>query len=129
MNLPIDAAEFASEAISQSHEDLLDTAYGKNRKSVKEELLTLVRSKESSVLNLITDLVKKMGYFDAEVTGRAGGGGIDGVVYTNPLRTDSFLSEAKNWAPSNPVRSPDIQKFAGSSRSFPLAIGLSITTS
>lgn len=122
----------AKDILDESPEDLLDKAYKKNKESVKEELLALVRSKnkDSSFLeNLVVDLVKKMGYYDAIVTGRTGDGGIDGIVYVDPLRTDFFPFQAKNWAADNPVRSPDVQKFAGGSRSFPLSKGLFITTS
>lgn len=111
-----------------SPEDLLEAAYKRNKEVVKEELLALIRSKsgDSSFLEqLVADLVKKMGYYDAEVTGRPYDGGIDGTVYVDPLKTDFFKFQAKNWG--NDVGTDEIKNFVASFR--PQLKGLFVTTS
>ena len=106
----------------------MDTVYRKNKDAVKEELLARVRSKkdDSAFLEqLIADMVKKMGYSDAEVTGRPGDGGIDGIVYVDQLKTDFFQFQAKNWGRN--VSTNEMKNFVASLS--PQQKGLFVTTS
>lgn len=66
-----------------------------------------------------------MGYYDAEVTGRPYDGGIDGTVYVDPLKTDFFRFQAKNWG--SDIDTDEIKNFVASFR--PQLKGLFVTTS
>jgi len=70
-----------------------------------------------------------MDYGIGEVTGRTGDGGIDGVIYEDRLRLDRIYLQAKRWAASQPVRSPDINGFIGALARKGATRGVFVTTS
>lgn len=65
---------------------------------------------------------------DAEVVGRSGDGGIDGIIKADPLGLDSIYVQAKRWAEGS-MGSPDIDKFYGALARRGANKGIFITTS
>lgn len=63
----------------------------------------------------------------AEVVGRGGDEGIDGIIKEDRLGLDSIYVQAKRW--QNPVGRPEIQRFAGALQGQQARKGIFITTS
>lgn len=81
----------------------------------------------------MVDLLKQIygGDFDesAEVTGKSGDGGIDGIVKQDRLGFNSIYIQAKKWADDYVVGRPEVQKFAGALQGIGAVSGAFITTS
>jgi restriction system protein len=80
---------------------------------------------------LVVDLIVKMGYGGSrkdagEAIGRAGDGGIDGIIKEDPLGLDVVYIQAKRWEGN--VGRPEIQKFAGALQGHRAKKGIFITT-
>lgn len=69
-----------------------------------------------------------MGYGHSEHTGRNNDGGIDGIIYQNPLGLDRVYIQAKRYT-DHPVSDPDIRNFIGSLDTRNASKGVFITTS
>ena len=126
-----DAVETASE--SASPEEALGAAYGRLRTGLEEDLLEAVKSASPVFFEqLVIDLLVKMGYGGSRVdaaraVGRAGDGGIDGVIDEDRLGLDVIYVQAKRWDAA--VGRPEIQKFAGALQGQRAKKGIFITTS
>src|SRR4051812_7268913 len=86
------------------------------------------------VERLVIDLLVKMGYGgtrrDAgEALGRAGDGGIDGIIKEDRLGLGIIYLQAKRWDQGSPVGRPEIQRFAGALEGHRAQKGVFITTS
>jgi restriction system protein len=82
--------------------------------------------------NLVVELLVAMGYGGshadaAKVVGRAGDGGIDGIIKEDRLGFDSIYVQAKRW--EGPVSRPIVQQFAGALQGQRARKGVVITTS
>jgi restriction system protein len=78
-------------------------------------------------------LLVRMGYGGSlkdagQAIGKSGDGGIDGVIREDKLGLDSIYVQAKRWS-DKPVRSPDIDQFAGALSKRKAIKGVFITTS
>lgn len=95
----------------------LDAAYRELRSSLAEELIQRVRATTPAGFEtLVVRLLVAMGYGGgrvdrAEVTGRSGDDGIDGVIREDKLGLDSVYVQAKKWDGS--VGPGEIDKFVG----------------
>jgi restriction system protein len=109
----------------RSYEDLnvtpderLDAAYKELRKSLADDLLERVRSGTPKFFeHLVVDLLVSMGYGGsladaAQVVGRSGDEGIDGVIKEDRLGLDMVYVQAKKW--DNTVGPGEIDRFVGS---------------
>lgn len=81
---------------------------------------------------LVVELLVAMGYggsrADAgQAIGKAGDGGIDGIIKEDKLGLDVVCIQAKRW--ENTVGRPIVQAFAGSMDAFKAKKGVLITTS
>jgi len=118
---------------TQTPEELLENAYLKFRRQIEAELLAKIIANPPDFLErAVVDLVVRMGYGgtrkDAgEALGRAGDGGIDGIIKEDPLGLDIIYLQAKRW--EGPVGRPEIQKFAGALQGQRARKGIFITTS
>ena len=118
---------------SASPEEALDSAYGRLRTGLEEELLEAVKAASPVFFEqLVIDLLVKMGYGGnrtdaARAVGRAGDGGIDGVIDEDRLGLDVIYVQAKRW--DGAVGRPEIQKFAGALQGQRARKGIFITTS
>jgi len=123
--------EAASDAASP--EEALDAAYGRLRTGLEEELLEAVKAAPPAFFEqLVIDLLVKMGYGGsrtdaARAVGRAGDGGIDGMIDEDRLGLDVIYVQAKRWDAA--VGRPEIQRFAGALQGQRARKGIFITTS
>ena len=92
----------------------------------------LLRSPPAFFERVVIDLLVKMGYGGsrqeaAQVVGRSGDEGIDGIINEDRLGLDAIYVQAKRW--DNVVSRPEIQKFAGALLGKSAKKGVFITTS
>jgi restriction system protein len=84
--------------------------------------------------NLVVELLVAMGYGGSLVDagralGRAGDGGLDGIIKEDKLGLDAIYIQAKRWDPTkHKVSRPDVQAFAGSLEGARARKGVFITT-
>lgn len=115
----------ARDAMSQAHADSdatpaerLDEAYEELREALADDLLQRVRlaspkAFERMVVRLLVAMDYGGGRLDhAEVTGKSGDDGIDGVIREDRLGLDMVYVQAKKW--ENTVGPGEIDKFVGS---------------
>lgn len=81
---------------------------------------------------LVVELMVKMGYGGslreaAQIVGKSGDGGIDGIIKEDKLGLDVIYIQAKRW--EGTVGRPEIQKFAGALLGQKARKGIFITTS
>jgi restriction system protein len=121
------------ETISQTPEELLESAYQKLREGLASELLQITKSCSPAFFEqLVVDLLVKMGYGGSrreagQALGKSGDGGIDGIIKEDKLGLDIIYIQAKRWESS--VGRPEIQKFAGALQGQRARKGIFITTS
>ena len=116
-----------------SPEVVIEQNYEKHQDRLKEELLQKIMDNSSDFFEeLIPDVLIKMGYGrsheDVELTGGSGDGGIDGIIYQDPLRLDAIYFQAKRWDKGN-IHRPEIDKFIGALILKGASKGVFITTS
>ncbi len=101
--------------------------------NLADEILSKIAENSPSFFeNLVIDLLVHMGYggnFEeaAEVVGKTGDEGIDGIIKEDKLGLDSIYVQAKRW--KGQVGRPEIQKFAGALLGRKASKGVFITTS
>jgi restriction system protein len=114
-------------------EEALETAYGRLRDSLAQEILLQVKSASPSLFEkLVVELLLKMGYGGSRqdagrAIGRAGDEGIDGIIKEDRLGLDIIYIQAKRWEAN--VGRPEVQKFAGALQGQRAKKGILITTS
>lgn len=114
-------------------EEHLEYGYQRIREQLAADLLQKVKEASPAFFEkLVVELLLTMGYggsrLDAGKTvGRAGGGGIDGVINEDRLGLDVIYIQAKRW--EGTVGRPEIQKFAGALQGQRAKKGIFITTS
>lgn len=102
----------------QNPSDLLESGYQNIRRTLTLEILQLVRKSPPHFFEkLVVELLLKMGYggfaTDAgQIVGRAGDGGIDGIIKEDKLGLDVIYVQAKRW--EHTVGEPVIRDFVGS---------------
>lgn len=81
----------------------------------------------------VVDLLWAMGYGgahgDKQRVGQSGDGGIDGVIRQDPLGLTTVYVQAKRYADTNTVGTPQIRDFIGALDSRGATLGVFITTS
>lgn len=96
----------------------LDAAYEELREALADDLIQRVRVASSKAFErMVVRLLVASGYGGgrldhAEVTGKSGDEGIDGVIREDRLGLDMIYVQAKKW--ENPVGPGEIDKFVGS---------------
>src|SRR5690349_9279795 len=99
-------------------DERLDSAYKELRKALADDLLERVRKGTPRFFeHLVVDLLVNMGYGGsladaAQVVGRSGDEGIDGVIKEDRLGLDMVYVQAKKW--DGPVGPGEIDPFVGS---------------
>jgi restriction system protein len=123
----------ASESEEVTPLEALEQNFSVVYESLVEEVLDTVKSCSPGFFEqLVVDLLVKMGYGgtveDAgKSIGRAGDGGVDGVIKQDKLGLDTIFIQAKRW--ENTVGRPTVQAFAGSLEGLRARRGVLITTS
>jgi len=114
-------------------EEHIELGYEQLREQLSEELLQKVKEAAPDFFErLVIDLLLAMGYGGSrqdagKAVGRAGDGGIDGIINEDRLGLDVIYVQAKRW--EGVVGRPEIQKFAGALQGQRARKGIFITTS
>lgn len=100
----------------------------------KELLDRILSSSPAFFEGLIVSLLLAMGYGGSredagQIVGRAGDGGIDGVIDQDSLGLDRVYIQAKRYARDHPVSEPEIRAFSGSLNAAKANKGVFVTTS
>jgi restriction system protein len=122
------------EASNGTPEETLAAGYLKLRKQIESDLLARVKECAPEFFErLVVTLLTTMGYggslADAgRAIGKAGDGGVDGVIKEDKLGLDLLYIQAKRWDDTT-VGSPEIQKFVGALYGKKAKKGIFITSS
>ena len=115
-------------------EDLLVIGYEKYQEKLLSDLLEKIKQCSPEFFEkLVVELLVGMGYGGSfedagKAIGKIGDEGIDGIIKEDKLGLDVIYLQAKKWT-TNPVGSPEIQKFAGALLGKKAKKGVFITTS
>ncbi|MDD9954727.1 MAG: restriction endonuclease [Anaerolineaceae bacterium] len=94
--------------------DAIDVNLKLLQEQLVDDLLTNILDKPSDFLErIVCEIMEAMGYGQAEVTGRSGDGGIDGIVKQDQIGFERIYLQAKRYK-DQPVRSPEVREFIGS---------------
>ena len=127
--------EHTEQAASETPDELLDSIYAAQRRTVEADLLDHVLAGGPDFFEqLVVDLLVAMGYGGSNRgasrrVGKSGDDGIDGVIDEDKLGLDAVYIQAKKWDPKHAVSRPDVQGFAGSLQGQRATKGVFITTS
>jgi restriction system protein len=120
-------------ADERTPEETLEASYASLRATLATDLLEkLTKTTPKYFEHVVIDLLVAMGYGGsradaAQVVGKSGDEGIDGIIKEDKLGLDVVYVQAKRWA--GPVSRPDVQSFAGSLEGQRARKGVFITTS
>ncbi len=129
------ASPSSSLATDETPEEQIEAAYLTLQAALREELLQRIMQNSSGFFEqVIVELLVAMGYGGslrnaAAQLGRAGDGGVDGVINEDRLGLDRVYVQAKRYAQSNSVGRPDVQTFVGSLVGLGATKGVFVTTS
>jgi restriction system protein len=120
------------EPATVSPDDRLEHALSELRAGVAADLVELLSQVSPAYFEtIVLDLLHKLGYgtgrADLLRVGRAGDGGIDGVISLDRLGLEKVYVQAKRWQSS--VGRPDVQAFYGALAGQRANRGVFITTS
>lgn len=113
--------------------EALENAYQELQKALAFDLLQTIKDCTPAFFErLVIDVLIKMGYGGSrreagQAMGKAGDGGIDGIIKEDKLGLDIIYIQAKRW--EGTVGRPEIQKFAGALQGQRACKGIFITTS
>lgn len=118
----------------RSPEELIGAAYEEVEAELKEQVLErILQNSPAFFENLVVKLLSGMGYGRpdslAEVMGKVGDGGIDGIIHQDKLGLDVVYVQAKRYAPENTVGRPELQAFVGTLAGVSAHKGVFVTTS
>ena len=114
-------------------EEMLETGYAKLSENLVDDILSKIAECSPSFFeHLVVDLLVHMGYGGsfseaAQIVGKSGDEGIDGIIKEDKLGLDTIYIQAKRW--KGVVGRPEIQKFAGALLGQKASKGVVITTS
>jgi restriction system protein len=114
-------------------QELMDDCHWTIRRALADELLQQISGQPPGFFErLVLDLLVRMGYGGsredaAQVVGKSGDEGIDGIIKEDRLGLDVIYVQAKRW--KNNVGSPEIQGFIGALQLKGAHKGIFITTS
>lgn len=114
-------------------EEMLEAGYTKLSENLADDILVnIAKCSPSFFEHLVVDLLVHMGYGGsfseaAQIVGKSGDEGIDGIIKEDKLGLDTIYIQAKRW--KGVVGRPEIQKFAGALLGQKASKGVFITTS
>jgi restriction system protein len=124
-----------TEPQDQTPEEQIETSYTALTSALQSDVLERVREMPPAFFErLIVDLLIAMGYGGGraemgQAIGRAGDGGIDGMIKEDALGLDIVYVQAKRYADGNSVGRAEVQSFAGSLDGVGATKGIFLTTS
>ncbi|MFN8558007.1 MAG: restriction endonuclease [Dehalococcoidia bacterium] len=122
--MPVPSSETPEEALIRNYREI--------NEGLRDDLLVRIKAMSPTFFErLVLDLMLKLGYGgelgSGETLGRAGDGGVDGVIREDKLGLDVIYLQAKRW--EGTVGRPTVQAFAGSLAGHHATKGVLITTS
>jgi restriction system protein len=120
---------------AQTPDELLRSTVSQIETALRKELLDRILAAPPAFFEgLIVALLLAMGYGGSreeagKIVGRAGDGGIDGVIDQDALGLDRVYVQAKRYGMENPVSEPEIRAFSGSLGAAKANKGVFVTTS
>ena len=120
-------------SVDETPEEMLENGFAKLSENLVDEVLSKISECSPSFFeHLVIDLLVHMGYGGsfseaAQVVGKSGDEGIDGIIKEDKLGLDTIYVQAKRW--KGVVGRPEIQKFAGALLGQKASKGVFITTS
>lgn len=129
-----DAPPVAVSAGDRSPEEVIGAAYEELEADLKEQVLErILQNSPAFFEQLVVRLLSSLGYGRpdtlAEVMGKVGDGGIDGIIHQDKLGLDVVYIQAKRYAPDNTVNRPELQAFVGTLAGVSAHKGVFVTTS
>lgn len=129
---PFVESAIETESPAASPDDRLEAVIAEMRGTVAVELLEILSQVPPAAFEtIVLDLLHRMGYgasrSDLQRVGKAGDGGIDGVISLDRLGLEKVYVQAKRW--QSPVGRPEIQAFYGALAGQRAGKGVFITTS
>ncbi len=118
----------------QTPDEILGNAYLELQRSLAQDILKQIEQCTPHFFEiLVVDLLVAMGYGGsikdaAQVVGKSGDEGIDGIIKEDRLGLDTIYIQAKKWKNSNPVSRAEVQKFVGALQGRHASKGIFITT-
>jgi restriction system protein len=118
----------------QTPDELLEYTYLELQRSLAQDILKQIELCTPRFFEtLVVDLLVAMGYGGsikdaAQVVGKSGDEGIDGIIKEDRLGLDTIYIQAKKWKNSNPVSRSEIQKFVGALQGRHASKGIFINT-
>lgn len=128
-------AQSAIAVVAQTPEEQMEASYKSLNAALETDLLDRVRELSPAFFeNLIVDLLIAMGYGGGraemgQAIGRAGDGGIDGIIKEDALGLDIVYVQAKRYGAQNGVGRGDVQSFSGSLDGVGATKGIFVATS
>ncbi len=121
-------------ASDQSPEEIIGSAYQELEADLKEQILERISQNSPAFFEqLVVRLLSSLGYGRsdtlAEVMGKVGDGGIDGIIHQDKLGLDVVYIQAKRYAPDKAVGRPELQAFVGTLAGVSAHKGVFVTTS
>jgi restriction system protein len=116
--LIVDLSESLAEDTSTPIEKI-KSAHAQWRQTLATDLLESVLAASPRFFEkLVVDVLLAMGYGggrreSAQVTGRSGDGGIDGIINEDRLGLSKVLVQAKRWKLDRRISRPELQQFGG----------------
>ena len=115
-------------------EERIGEAYEEIETDLKEQILDrILQNSPAFFEDLVVRLLSAMGYGGqnslAEVLGKVGDGGIDGVIHQDKLGLDVVYVQAKRYSTENAVSRPELQAFVGTLAGVSAHKGVFVTTS
>ena len=107
----------------KSPEELIGGAYEELEADLKEQVLErILQNSPAFFENLVVRLLSSLGYGRsdtlAEVMGKVGDGGIDGIIHQDKLGLDVVYIQAKRYATENTVSRPELHPHFPSNLTF-----------
>lgn len=118
----------------KSPQEILDDAFNQVNSSLSSQLMDeVMKLSPGQFEKLVVRLLLAMGYGSGiddagKVTQLSNDGGIDGIIKEDKLGFDNIYIQAKQWALTQTVGRPEIQKFVGALTGKQAQKGLFITT-
>jgi restriction system protein len=118
----------------KSPEEIIGGAYKELEADLKAQVLErILQNSPAFFENLVVRLLLSLGYGRsdtlAEVMGKVGDGGIDGIIHQDKLGLDVVYIQAKRYASENTVSRPELQAFVGTLAGVSAHKGVFVTTS
>jgi restriction system protein len=132
---PGEAGMDITTGVAQTPEEQMDASYKSLNAALEADLVDRVRELSPAFFeSLIIELLIAMGYGGGraemgQAIGRAGDGGVDGIIKEDALGLDIVYVQAKRYGAQNTVGRGEVQSFAGSLDGVGATKGIFVTTS